>query len=162
MPVIDVSDTPTEANARFIAEHLLRITRDAMFSDDATAFVDCFWLPQRIATFGGEQIIETEDELVTILRQTRAHFRLHRITDMIRVVVSVSWDGPHRYKMTHITHLMSGDLRVRDPYPAFSIHERRDGVWRVAGSQYAVDDSKGHARALNPHSAVGPVPSRPN
>ena len=162
MPVIEISDERSEANARYVAEHLLRITRDAMFDGDEDTFVSCFWLPQRIATFTGEQIMESEAEVRTIFRQTQDHFHKHRITDIIRVVVSVAWDGPNRTKVTHMSHLMSGDLRIREPYPAFSIHERRDGDWRVAASQYAVDDSAGHARALNPHSRVVVMPARLN
>ena len=162
MPVIPISDERSEANARYVADQLLRITRDGMFGGDERAFVDCFWLPQRIATFTGEAVLETEADVLTILHQTQEHFRKHRITDIIRIVISTAWDGPDRYKVTHMTHLMSGDLRVREPYPAFSIHERRGGDWRVASSQYAVDDSAGHARALTPHSSVGPRPARLN
>ena len=164
MPVVRISDERSDANARYVAEHLLQVTRDAMFAgeDGVRTFLDCFWLPQRIATFTGEAMLETEADVLTVLRQTREHFRLHRITDLIRVVIATSWEGPDRYKMTHMTHVMSGDLRIRDPYPAFSIHERRDGDWRICGSQYAVDDSAGHARALDPRSGVGPVPTRLN
>jgi len=50
------------------------------------------------------------------------------VTDIVRKCMSADFDGPDTVKAMHVTHLMSGSQRIKDPFPSFSVLERQDGV----------------------------------
>lgn len=141
----DISDP----EAVKISDALLEITGEAILARDFSRFAPAFALPHPITTFDTKRTVETRAELEAIFDANCAYFDELQVTDIARKCLSADFDGPDCVKAMHITHLMSGNNRVKDPYPGFSVLTRTDGVWRVSKSDYAVGADAGLTLALN-------------
>ncbi|MEL6465091.1 MAG: hypothetical protein AAFQ58_09000 [Pseudomonadota bacterium] len=141
------SDLTTAAD---ISEHLLAQTGDAMMSDDFDSFATRFFLPYTIETVDGQRAITTRADLKTTFIAVRAHLVKHQVTLMARHCVSASFRGPDEVAATHETRLISRDILVQDPYPAFSVLKRQDsGDWQITYTSYVIIDSAELNGALN-------------
>ncbi|WP_458791063.1 hypothetical protein [Yoonia sp. MH D7] len=144
--------------ARKIGNNMLKETGAAIMTKDFARFAKSFSLPHMLTTFDAKGIIETEAELEHIFDANHAYFTALNVTDIVRVCTSADFDGPDTVKAMHVTQLMSGTQRVKDPYPAFAIITRTGGVWRFSKSDYAVGQDSSLTKALNqlsqntPHS----------
>lgn len=141
--------TETLADAAWaLAEDFLKRTGDAYLTGDADAFADCFALPQKIDTLDGQRILETRQEVVNTFEAVRENYRIEGITLMDRRIVSAEFRDENTMHSTHESRLLRGDILVRDPFLAFTIFRRSEGVWQIAYSQYVITDSAAHNRAL--------------
>lgn len=141
-------DILSDPDAVAISDALLDSTGEAMKARDFSGFAPAFSLPHKITTFDAQKSIETVGELEAMFRMNCDYFAALQVTDIVRKCMSANFDGPDTVKAMHITHLMSGNRRVKDPYPSFSLITRTDGVWRVAKSDYAVGADAGLTEAL--------------
>jgi len=122
-----------------ISDGLLAITGQALMSRDFPTFFKSFSLPHLITTFDAKRILRTEEDLEFVFDANCDYFAEKQLTDIVRKCMSADFDGPDTVKAMHVTHLMSGSQRIKDPFPSFSVLERQDGVWRVCKSDYAVN-----------------------
>lgn len=122
-----------------ISDALLVTTGEAMMARDFAKFFPAFSLPHLITTFDAQRLITTKEEFEFVFNANCDFFVEKQVTDIVRKCMSADFDGPDTVKAMHVTHLMSGDRRIKDPFPSFSVLERQDGVWRVCKSDYAVN-----------------------
>lgn len=144
--------------ARDISERLLALTGQALLANDFESFARHFQLPHFIATLEHERTIETQEELCALFMRVTEDYQRRRVTDLVRFCDVAEFRTPTRIEATHTTHMMSGDQRVIDPFPTFSVLDKIDGDWKVSSSQYAVDTNTtvGHAlkSTLDPQSGA--------
>ena len=127
---------------------LLAITCQALMASDFPTFFKSFSLPHLITIFDAKRILRTEKDFAFIFNANCDYFAEKRVTDIVRKCMSADFDGPSIVKAMHVTHLMSGSQRIKDPLPSFSVLERQDGVWRVCRSDYAVNSDYSLTTAL--------------
>lgn len=126
-------------SAKDISEMLLEKTRAALLGNDFDAFAACVHLPHFIASSNDKKLIETRDDLHDIFKNVVQDYTSKRITELIRVCDVAEYRSETRIEATHTTHMMSGNQRIGDPFPVFSILEFIDGRWKISSSQYAVE-----------------------
>ncbi|MDJ0823821.1 MAG: hypothetical protein QNJ09_18690 [Paracoccaceae bacterium] len=141
-------DTPAERDPAEISDYLLRKTGEAFISGDFDSFAECFELPQDIETFEGQRHLETLEDLRSLFTSLQGYFRSLGVTSLERHCIEAKYRDPDTIAATHQSRLMTGSVLLRAPYPAFSVLKRRDGVWRVAFSQYAISDAPEHLKAF--------------
>lgn len=142
-------DMVSDACAKQISETLLESTGTAMLAGDFETFATAFQLPHFISTNDQKTVLETTADLRETFLRVREDYLRKQITDLVRHCDVAEFRGPDTIEATHTTHLMAGNLRVNDPFPCYSILERRGGVWRIASSQYAVDKTTAVGHALS-------------
>ncbi|WP_299045810.1 hypothetical protein [uncultured Tateyamaria sp.] len=142
--------TKTLLTAQDVSEHLLARTGDAMLSGDFDRFAGFFLLPYEVETLDGKRLIETRSDLRVTFDSVHAHLVKQQVTLMARHCVSASFRGPDEVAATHETRLISRDILVQQPYPAFSILRKQpDGNWRITHTSYVIVDSTDLNAALN-------------
>ena len=146
---------------------LLELTGKALLSNDFSLFSHCFHLPHTFETADEKRVVKTKADLQEVFDYLVSDYLRKRITDLVRICEVADYRNDHRIEATHITHLMSGNQRVTDPFPAFSVLEFIDGRWQVSSSQYAVDKETTVGRALhvlaaNEQSQAGANPALDN
>ncbi len=134
--------------AQQISEMLLELTGTALLTNNFSLFSQCFHLPHLIETADSKRELETIDDLQTVFHSVTEDYRRKRITNLVRICEVAEFRSDTRIDATHITHMMCGDVRVFDPFPAFSVLEFFDGRWQISSSQYAVDTDTTVGRAL--------------
>ncbi len=126
--------------ARDVAESLLEKSGAALKNGDFDSFLECFELPQDIATFDGRKTIETPEDLQEIFDGVRALYRRRNVTQIIRQCLEAEFRDENTITTTHQSRNLSGDQLVQAPVTAYSIVKKIDGVWRISYSQYASSD----------------------
>ena len=134
--------------AKEISEMLLKITGDALLSNDFETFAPCFHLPHLIETPDCKKVLENLDDMRVVFDRVSDDYHRRQVTNLVRICEVAEFRGDTRIEATHVTHMMCGNQRVVDPFPAFSVLEFIDGRWRVSSSQYAVDKHTAVGRAL--------------
>jgi hypothetical protein len=140
-------ERPGRMLAKDVSQMMLEVTGKAILAGDFGAFAPHFHLPHFIATSEHKATLETLADLRHVFDKVRHDYLRKRITNLVRICEVAEYRTDSRIEATHITHMMAGDQRVTDPFPAFSVLEFIDGRWQVSSSQYAVDNntSVGHA-----------------
>lgn len=128
---------------------LLKLTGDAILKNDFEAFAMCFHLPHFIATAERHFTIETQEQFREMFDTVHHDYMRRQITDLVRICDVAEYRTPTRIEATHTTHMMSGNQRVVDPFPSYSVLELIDGRWQATSTQYAVDKQVAVGRALN-------------
>lgn len=145
-------------SAKSVSERLLQITGDALKTGDFASFAACFSLPHTVDTFEGRREVKTVGDIREIYECTRRYFDAHNITDLVRTCVEAEFRDLDTIASTHISRVLSGNKLVQDPYPVFTILVRTDAGWQISDSQYAIQKSAGHLRALTERaSPIGEV-----
>jgi ketosteroid isomerase-like protein len=141
---------PTRARiaASDIAEAILEVTGDALMSGDFDALAAVYHVPQVIVTMAGPINMETPDDLRRAFDGTHQYFKGLGITEVIRACVAAEYTSPTRIESTHVTELVKNGERLNDPYPVFSVLEKKGGNWKVTRGEYALEATNGHALAL--------------
>ena len=130
-----------------ISEMLLGETAAALLSADFDAFARCIALPHFIATTECNTTLETLEDLHFVFLGVIGDYDRKQVTELVRSCEVAAFRTETHIEATHTTHMMSGDQRVMDPFPSFSVLKHIDGRWKIASSQYAVDNQTtvGHA-----------------
>lgn len=145
---------PDEAHrtARWISDTLLEKTRVALLSKDFDAFAECFYLPHFIASAQDKKTLENREDLKFVFEKVTQDYAKRGVTDLIRACEVAEFRTETRIEAMHITHMMSGDQRVTDPFPCFTILEFKNGRWQATSSQYAVEKTMTVGIALSADS----------
>ncbi|APX10877.1 hypothetical protein [Tateyamaria omphalii] len=143
--MIKTTASPTE-----VSEALLERTGNALLSNDFNTFAACFNLPYTIETLNGRRAVESRADLSATFDAVHAHMSKQQVTIMARHCVSASFRSPDEVAATHETRLISRDILVQDPYPAFSLIKRQpDGSWQITFTSYMIVDSADLNNALH-------------
>ncbi len=132
-----------------IADDILEQTGQAMLRDDFDGFAQYFRLPHVIETPDRKTELKTPDALRSVFDRVVEYYRNYRVTELIRFTEVGRFNGPTRIEYQHVTHMMSGNQRVLDPFPSYSVAELIGKTWLVTSSQYAVDKHTTVGRALH-------------
>ena len=127
---------------------LLEITGTALLENDFRSLFECFHVPHFIATAEHKTVLETRQELRDIFDTAVAGYSRQQITNLVRFCEVAEYRSDTRIEAMHITHLMSGNQRVAEPFPSFSVLEFIDGRWQITSSQYAVDKTTPFGSAI--------------
>ncbi len=127
-------------SAREIAEDLLERTGTAMVAGDFPGFAECFHFPQDLDTFDGNITITSPTELKHVFFQVLECYQSLGVTNMVRHVVAAEFRGPAEIMSTHESRLFSGAALIKEPYVVLSVLKRKDGLWKIFRSQYAIAD----------------------
>ena len=131
-----------------VSEMPLETTRVAIFNGDFDAFAACVHLPHLMESAEDKKVLKTREDLRDVFLSVTEDIARKRVTNLVRICEIAEYRGNTRIKATHMTHMMSGDQRVKEPFPSLSIIELIDGIWKVSASQYAVDKTTTVGRAL--------------
>ena len=134
--------------AKQISEMLLELTSIALLSNNFESFSVCFHVPHLIETADNKKVLKTRDDLRSVFERVVEDYQRKGVTDLVRFCEVAEFRGETRVEATHITHMMSRNQRVADPFPAFSVLEFIDGRWQSISSQYAVDKDTTVGRAI--------------
>lgn len=143
-----MTQSQNDPDAVKIIQMMLEDTRQAALSRDFELFARWCDLPHTLTTFEKKRTLTTLHDMKAVFDAQCDNFEALQVTDMVRDCISAAFDGPDRINAMHITHLMSGVRRTLDPYPAFMVLTRREGIWRVSNSDYAVTAGSGFEKAL--------------
>ena len=135
-------------SALSIAEDLLDRTGTSLVTGDFSIFGECFLLPQKIDTFDGPRLIETQEELRATFNDVRVYYRDAGVTYIVRRCVEATFQGPTVIHSKHETRLVCGDEYRRQPFDVYSVIVRVEDRWRIEGSRYAIEDAPDHVAAL--------------
>lgn len=127
---------------------LLELTGNAMLCNNFDRFALCFHLPHTIETADNKRVLKTKQDLRNVFENVLHDMRTRQVTALVRYCEVAEYRTDTRIEATHISHMMSGDLRVVDPFPVFSVLEFVDGHWQIMSSQYAVDNQTTVGRAI--------------
>lgn len=136
-------------SAKGVSQRLLDVTGTALLGKDFEGFARCFHLPHVIETPERKTVLETRHDLRAVFDRVVEDYMRKQITDLVRVCDVAEFRSATRIEATHVTHMMSGSLRVTDPFPTFSVLEWIGAGWRISASQYAVDKNTTVGRALS-------------
>lgn len=137
-----------DRTAKDISDHALEVTGQALLTGDYASFAACFRLPYKCTTMGTSITYETDDQFRLAFNNMHQKFKLMGLTDLVRVTEAAKFTGPDRIAATHISHPMSGTIRLEEPYPVFTNFERINGVWKISSSDYALAFGQPQAIAL--------------
>jgi uncharacterized protein (DUF2461 family) len=141
--------------AKQVSEMLLELTGEALLSGDFRLFSLCFHLPHVIETADSKRVLKTTEDLRAVFDSVTDDYRRRHVTRLVRICEVAEFNSETKLKATHITHMMSGDQRVNDPFPCYSVLEFIDGRWQCVSSQYAVDNKTTVGRAIAETTALG-------
>lgn len=131
-----------------VSEMLLALTAEALLSNNFSLFAHCFHLPHTMETADSKRVLKTTDDLKSVFDSVTNDYRRRHITNLVRICEVAEFKDERSLGATHTTHLMSGDQRLDNPFPCFSILEFIDGRWQCTSSQYAVDTQTTVGRAI--------------
>ncbi|MFK7754535.1 MAG: hypothetical protein AB8B51_18550 [Sedimentitalea sp.] len=134
--------------AKHVSERLLKITGDALMSNDVKSFASVFSLPHSITTFEAVTVLRTLDDVKKMYYNVQRHYHSIGVTDLVRYCVAAAYKSADQIEATHVAHLMQGAHRLAEPATVFSTLERIDGEWMITSSQYAIDNARGHSSAM--------------
>ena len=135
--------------AKEISEMLLGETATALLRVDFRAFSNCFALPHFISTSEKSTILETVEDLHFVFLGVVGDYDRKQVTELVRCCEAAAFRSETQIEATHTTHMMSGNQRIIEPFPSFSILKLIDGRWKISTSQYAVDNHTTVGHALN-------------
>ena len=135
--------------AKEISEMLLELTGDALLSGNFETFAACFHLPHTIETPDYKRVLHSRMDLQAVFDSVTDDYRRKRVTRLVRICEVAEFKSETRVEATHITHMMSGNQRVGEPFPNFSVLEFIDGRWQATATQYAVDKTTTVGRAIS-------------
>ena len=135
--------------AKDISEAILEITGEALISGDFEAFASVFHVPQYMATLAGPIYMETREDMRRAFDEMHGFFKTSGITELNREVTEARYVSETRIESTHVSNPAGDRGFVKGPYPVFSIIEKIDGTWKVAGSEYVLEADCGQAIALS-------------
>jgi hypothetical protein len=130
---------PPEMTAEDVLNYTLDRTGQGLDTNDFDLFATQFDFPHRISTFEGTTVLNTPEELETVFDGVIAHRKFIGATTVIRHVLSASYKTPTHVEGVHMSHVMAGELRIKEPYPSFSIIKWIDNSWKITASDYAID-----------------------
>jgi hypothetical protein len=141
-------DMPPEMSAEDVINYTLDRTGMGLETGNFELFSSCFALPHRLSTFEGEKLIETSKDMREVFDSVRNHLATIGGANIVRHVVTAAYRTPTQVEGVHMSHVMNGNLRIKEPYPVFSIVKWIEGQWKVAASDYAIDPEDPHAAVL--------------
>ena len=127
--------------AKQLAERMLEQTGNALLSNDFDAFAQLFCVPHTLETPDRKTTLQTRSALKEVFDRVVQDYAEHNVTALVRINEHACFHGPFKIEAMHVTHMMSGNWRIKDPIPSYGILEFIDNRWQCTSSQYAVDDN---------------------
>ena len=115
--------------AHEVSEMVLAVTGDALMTGNFSQFNHWFHLPHVIETADTKRTLHTKEELKDVFDRVTEDYRRKRVTDLVRICEVAEFTSDTRMVATHITHMMSGNQRIGDPFPSLSVLEIINGRW---------------------------------
>lgn len=114
----------------------------AVMVGDFAAYRAGVQLPFHLVTPSVNVSIDTEDALRDGFDQFRSMLQTQRVTDYIRLVDSAQALDPDLITGRYITHLISGGMRVLDPFQSQITLRHTEGRWQAASITNALANSR--------------------
>lgn len=134
--------------ANEITQAFLEQTADALIKKDFEAFAHFVNVPHVIETPDQKTIVKTRAALQEIFKHVVQDHADRNVTQLVRTCEVAEFQGAFKIEAVHITHMMSGNWRVMEPFPTLMLLELIEGRWQATASQYAVDNKTTVGRAL--------------
>lgn len=136
-------------NAFAVASRLLEITGEAMLSGAFERFADCFRLPHVLGTMDGTRLLQTREDLLRVFQEVRGLYAALGVDRLDRWIEAAQFDGPDQIRSAHVTHLLSREgALLRAPFTALGRIVNDGAGWKIAGTQYTVEQDTDHGLAL--------------
>ena len=129
-----------QANA-ILQTYLDEIAAAVMVGDFA-AYKAGVVLPFHLVTHSANLTITTDDKLREGFEAFRAMLQAQRVTDYIRLVESSQLLDPELMTGRYVTHLISGGMRVLDPFHSQITLRFVEGRWCAASITNALANSR--------------------
>ncbi|RGP39061.1 hypothetical protein [Pseudotabrizicola alkalilacus] len=126
----------------------------AVMTGDFAAYRAGVVLPFHLVTHTENLTFTTDDDLREGFESFCAMLRSQRVTDYIRLVESAQALDPNLITGRYISHIISGGMRVFDPFPSQTTLRRIEDRWKAASISNAV------AKARWP--LLGASPAKPD
>lgn len=135
-------------SASSIAQTLLEQTADALMNKEFDTFAHFVSIPHVIETPDHKTILKTRAALLEVFNHVVQDHADRNVTQLVRTCEIAEFQGAFKIEAVHITHMMSANWRVIEPYPTLMLLELIEGRWQATKSQYAVDNKTTVGRAL--------------
>ncbi len=132
---------PSRTEAIAIYQRLLDEIGAAVSAGDFAAYAVHFSLPHPMQTAAGETLVQTEEDLRHLFDSTCNSLALRNLNGLTRICTIADYADDQTIRGSHETWLMNPQNEIRERYVALSTLRWRDGVWRVADSQYDGSDN---------------------
>lgn len=125
-----VGGDKTKARRMLVQTLLDRI--DAVYmAGDFEGWLNSVALPIVFETRNGTGIFHTEEELRQDFELYQKEFRIHKISDLMRVVTTVDQLSDGKLVGKYRVHVLSGTQYVVPPWDAAATFDQIDGIWRL-------------------------------
>lgn len=114
----------------------------AVMAGDFASYQAGVALPFHLVTHSANLTITTEAALREGFETFRAMLQTRRVTDYIRLVESSQFLDPELMTGRYVTHLISGGMRVLDPFLSQITLRLVEGRWRAASITNALANSR--------------------
>jgi hypothetical protein len=126
-----------DPQAEAIAATLLKITEDAVLTDQFDLFQSATQVPYVMSTYEGEVVYTTLAELEAAFRAVVAYHALRNVSSLQRDLLSASFTSETEIKFAYVTRRLSGHLMVEEAYPSIATADLVDGQWKIKASEHA-------------------------
>jgi len=132
----------TEADhsaAEALAHAFLDKTGTSILNGDFQTYASCFHLPQRVETFDGLKLLETENDLKSVYESVHNWLLKMGATDFSRHILAAEFRGEDVLGVAYETRIMRDTELLADPYPNYGRIARIDGTWKIVDGMYATN-----------------------
>lgn len=131
-----------------VSAHLLEVTRVALVTGDADAYVQRFDLPSEVGTDFGVRMLERRADVLDVFDSVRRQMALVAAVDLKRVVTSARFFGADTMHSTFESTWVLPMGKTATTFGAEGIAVLRDGLWRIKASHYDAGELPLLMRAL--------------
>lgn len=131
-----------------ITQVYLEQTSNALIYKDFDAFAQFVIVPHVIETPRHKTTLKTRAALLEVFNHVVQDHADRNVTQLVRTCEVAEFHGAFKIEALHITHMMSGNWRIMEPFPTLMLLEFIEGRWQATASQYAVDSKTTVGRAL--------------
>ncbi|MFN4154989.1 MAG: hypothetical protein ACK4HF_10060 [Paracoccaceae bacterium] len=114
----------------------------AVLAGDFAAYRAGMVVPFHLVTHAESISLDTDEALREGFESFCAMLKSQRVTDYIRLVEGAQTLDPDLISGRYITHVISGGMRVFDPFSSQITLCREDGHWRAASITNAIAKSR--------------------
>ena len=125
--------------AEELVRQFLDKTGTSILNGDFATYAACFHLPQRVETFDGRKLLETESDLKAMHQSVHEWLVNMGATDLARDLLVAEFRGDDLIVGAYETRIMRGTELLADPYPNYGTLARIDGVWKIVDGTYATN-----------------------
>ncbi len=142
---------PDFETAEEVANYMLEVTEPIVLSGNGEAMAKRFKLPQFVASPSGAIMVETQEDLNSLMSGIARAYKNLGVTRLRRFVVWAEFENPNLVHSITVSVPMRRRKIAQKPFPFEGSLERIDGFWKISDARYAVVEDDDLSKALVGH-----------